>query len=36
LEDEVIESHISLFVNDYSLSLGEEGRRAIELLTDVG
>ncbi|MBQ3204882.1 MAG: 1,4-dihydroxy-6-naphthoate synthase [Alistipes sp.] len=35
MEDEVIDSHISLFVNDYSLTLGEEGRRAIELLTGV-
>ena len=29
LEDEVIEKHISLFVNDYTISLGEEGRRAV-------
>lgn len=35
LEDEVIESHISLFVNEFSLSLGAEGREAIELLTGV-
>jgi 1,4-dihydroxy-6-naphthoate synthase len=33
LDDTVIDSHIALFVNDYSLSLGEEGRRAIEQLT---
>ncbi len=33
LDDAVIDSHIALFVNDYSLSLGEEGRRAIEQLT---
>ena len=33
LEDEVIESHIALFVNDFSLSLGGEGREAIERLT---
>lgn len=33
LEDEVIESHIALFVNDFSLSLGDEGREAIERLT---
>ncbi len=32
LDDEVIDSHIKLFVNEYSLSLGEEGRRAIEYL----
>ena len=33
LDDRVIDSHIALFVNDYSLSLGEEGRKAIEQLT---
>ena len=33
LEDDVIDKHISLFVNDFSLSLGEEGRRAMTLLT---
>ena len=32
LDDAVIDSHISLFVNEYSLSLGEEGRRAVEAL----
>lgn len=32
LDDAVIDSHIALFVNDYSLSLGEEGRRAVEAL----
>ena len=32
LEDDVIEKHISLFVNDYTISLGDEGRRAIEKL----
>jgi 1,4-dihydroxy-6-naphthoate synthase len=33
LDDEVIESHIALFVNNFSLSLGGEGRSAIEHLT---
>ena len=33
LDDAVIDSHIALFVNDFSLSLGEEGRSAIEQLT---
>ena len=33
LDDKVIDSHIALFVNDYSLWLGEEGRKAIEQLT---
>ena len=34
LEDDVIEKHISLFVNDYTISLGEEGRRAVERLLE--
>ena len=34
LEDDVIEKHISLFVNDYTISLGEEGRKAVEQLLD--
>ncbi len=33
LEDDVIERHIDLFVNDFSVSLGDEGRRATSLLT---
>ena len=33
LEDDVIDKHISLFVNDFSLALGDEGRRAVEELT---
>ncbi len=33
LADEVIESHIALYVNDFSLDLGDEGERAVtELL----
>ena len=32
LDDEVISKHIALFVNEFSLSLGEEGRRAVEAL----
>ena len=32
LEDSVIDKHIALFVNDYSLNLGDEGRRAIQQL----
>ena len=35
LEDEVIDKHIALFVNEFSLSLGDEGRRAVEQLTDL-
>ena len=32
LEDDVIDKHISLFVNDYTISLGEEGHKAVEKL----
>ncbi len=32
-DDSVIESHIALFVNEYSLNLGDEGYRAIAELT---
>ena len=35
LEDDVIEKHISLFVNDHTISLGEEGKRAVEKLLEV-
>ena len=33
MEDDVIDKHIALFVNDFSLSLGEEGRSAVKRLT---
>lgn len=33
LEDDVIDRHIALFVNDYSLSLGADGRQALKELT---
>ena len=32
MEKEVVDAHIALYVNDYSISLGEKGRRAVELL----
>jgi 1,4-dihydroxy-6-naphthoate synthase len=35
LDDEVISKHIALFVNEFSLSLGEEGRRAVKQLTGI-
>jgi 1,4-dihydroxy-6-naphthoate synthase len=35
LDDEVIDKHIALFVNDFTISLGDEGRRAVERLTGV-
>ena len=33
MEDDVIDKHIALFVNDFSLSLGDEGRAATQRLT---
>ena len=35
LDDKVIDSHIALFVNDFSLSLGAEGREAVRRLTSI-
>ena len=32
MEDSVIEGHISLYVNDFSLDMGVEGERAVEVL----
>ncbi|MBQ7855814.1 MAG: 1,4-dihydroxy-6-naphthoate synthase [Alistipes sp.] len=32
VEDEVIDKHIALFVNEFTVSLAEEGRRAVERL----
>lgn len=32
LDDDVIRSHIDLYVNDFTTSLGDEGRRALEVL----
>ena len=32
MSDEVMYQHIDLYVNDYSIDLGPEGRRAVELL----
>lgn len=33
MDDDVIRSHIGMFVNDFSISLGADGRRAIKKLT---
>ncbi len=33
MQDEVIDAHIKLFVNEYSLNLGTEGEKAIDRLT---
>lgn len=35
-EDTVIDQHIELYVNEFSLDLGDEGRRAVELFIEVG
>lgn len=36
LEDEVIQAHIDLYVNDFSISLGEKGRKAIQIFFKKG
>jgi 1,4-dihydroxy-6-naphthoate synthase len=35
MQESVMRQHIDLYVNQFSLSLGEEGRRAVEVLLDV-
>ena len=35
MEESVMRKHIDLYVNEFSLDLGEEGRKAIEELTEV-
>jgi 1,4-dihydroxy-6-naphthoate synthase len=35
-EDRVIDQHIELYVNEFSLDLGHEGRRAVELFIEEG
>jgi 1,4-dihydroxy-6-naphthoate synthase len=35
MEEEVMRKHIDLYVNDYSISLGNEGRNAVERLLEV-
>ena len=35
MDDDVIERHIALFVNSFSLSLGSVGRRAVEALCGI-
>ena len=32
MEKEVVDAHINLYVNDYSISLGEKGRKAVEIV----
>ncbi|MEL6256009.1 MAG: 1,4-dihydroxy-6-naphthoate synthase [Bacteroidota bacterium] len=36
MEDEVMQAHIDLYVNEFSLSLGETGRKAVEKVLEVG
>ena len=35
MSEDVMRKHIELYVNDYSLDLGEDGKKAIEILYDV-
>jgi 1,4-dihydroxy-6-naphthoate synthase len=35
LDDKVIEDHINLYVNDFTLSLGEKGQKAIQTLEEM-
>ena len=35
MEENVMRQHIELYVNDYSLSLGENGRKAVSTLLEV-
>ncbi len=35
LDDQVIKEHINLYVNDFSLSLGEEGKKAVKTLEEM-
>ena len=34
MKKEVMDAHIALYVNDYSISLAEQGRKAVKLLFD--
>jgi len=35
LDDSVIKDHINLYVNDFTLSLGEKGRQAVKTLEEM-
>jgi 1,4-dihydroxy-6-naphthoate synthase len=35
MSEEVMRQHINLYVNDYSLALGDEGKKAVQTLLDV-
>jgi predicted solute-binding protein len=32
MEKEVVDAHINLYVNNFSVSLGEKGRKAVEMV----
>ena len=32
IEKEVVDAHINLYVNEYSVSLGEQGKKAVKML----
>jgi 1,4-dihydroxy-6-naphthoate synthase len=36
MEDNVIAQHINLYVNQYSVNLGTEGKRAVETMFAIG
>jgi len=36
MEESVMYQHIELYVNKYSVDLGQEGRRAVEVLLEMG
>ena len=36
MDEDVMRQHIDLYVNDYSLDVGEEGSRAVHKLLDRG
>ncbi|MDD3740780.1 MAG: 1,4-dihydroxy-6-naphthoate synthase [Bacteroidales bacterium] len=35
LEDDILQKHVNLYVNDYSIDLGEDGRKSVEKLKEV-
>ena len=35
MDDDVLRSHVDLYVNDFTFDFGEDGRKAITLLLDM-
>jgi 1,4-dihydroxy-6-naphthoate synthase len=35
MDDDVIDQHIRLYVNDFTISLGEKGRKAVKRLEEM-